>query len=502
MDDQDVVEFSSASGLLVHPSGPGGPVVRLEGKKRWKATLSKATPARIGFRAVLHTLPTRDFAAVRDAARAFEGQGVATARLELGTLFSFQGTIFDSRQTLVCAKEVFATSQDAHSFLRRLEKNHAGDYRVNEVLDKRPQGVITLTDKRGTVRIQAHNAIWFQPGGDSLTIHDVEYAKGFSWHGRKTRKYAGSFYLAVDRHGKLAVVNVLPAEKLLRGLVPAEIYPDAPDAALQAQAISARNELFSKIGHRHLADPYLICADQHCQVYKGLDAERGRASRAVRKTRGQVIFDETGSLADIRYHSTCGGHTENAAEAWPGVTSPNLIGRWDRTTPPAKARTPVADGEVARFLAQPPDSYCGRSRRSRKTFRWSRTFSPGKMDQLVGKRHDIGRGERLEILHRGVSGRVNKVRLTGSKSQVVVDGELTIRRLLGGLKSSLFVIESAPEGAGRSGAWRLKGGGSVTGWECASSVPSRWPRKARLQPRFSSSTTTGLRSNESIEPGA
>ena len=458
MEEQKTITFTAPDGLAVQPSGPGGPTLEVKGRLAWTLSVSGGTPARLGWQVVLDEWPTSDFERGRKAAARFAAQGVETARIELGTLFSFQGTVFDTRLTLLCAKTPLSTHREAEAQRVQLESLIPGSYRLAEVLVERPAGDVVLEQRDRGIRLTARNAVWFEPLGRELIVDNVEFAKGFPWHGRETRSYSGQFYGAVDRFGMLAMANVLPAEQLLRGLVPAEIYPDSPAEALKAQAVTARNELFSKIGHRHLADPYLLCGDQHCQVYKGLGAHRRQADQAVRDTRGHVMFDEAGRLADARYHSTCGGHTENAAEAWPEVTSPNLVGRSD--APPAKEDpfAPVTDAEVASFLASPPDSYCARSPKGKSTFRWTRTLSAKEMGTMVAKTRDIGTVTAIEVLHRGVSGRVNHIRIKGTSGELEVTGELVIRRLFGGLKSSLFVVAPSQSNGTITG-WTFNGGG-------------------------------------------
>jgi len=458
MEEQDSIRFSASKGVLFHPSGPGGPSTRVEGKSTWTARAVNAEPAQLGYRAVVQSLPTKKFQEVREAAARWKEAGLETERIELGTLFSFEGTVLDSRETLLCANQMFDSRKEAARFVDKLTKRHKGkEFRVVQVLAKRPEGEIRIKQGHKSISISARNAVWFEPIGKELTVYDVEYAKGFRWHGRKTRRYGGSFFLAVDKQGKLSISNVLPAEKLLQGLVPAEIYPDSPSEALKAQAIAARNELFSKIGHRHLADPFLICGDQHCQVYKGLNAERENTSRAVRRTRGKVIFDADGKLADIRYHSTCGGHTENAWEAWPGINSGNLVGRWDSSR--KEPFTPVTNDNVKSFLENPPKAFCGRSPKGKSTFRWTREIKAKAMTGLVNKKLGVGKVTGIEVLHRGVSGRVNKIRISGAKGTAELSGELSIRRLFGGLKSSLFIVSPVKTREGAVLSWRFSGGG-------------------------------------------
>lgn len=459
MEDQQAIEFSTKDGLMVHPSGPDGPSVMFTGGSRYKATLSDGKPAKLAWRVVLGRAPTRDFKALKSVRERWIRQQFKTTQIELGTLFSFEGDILDTRETLVCLDKQFDSRSKALKEAGKMEKNFNAPYAVQEFLARRPEGLIRIVSRDGATQVAARNAIWFQPlGDDSVTVLDVEYAKGFPWHGRQTRSYGGSFFVAVDKQGRLAIANVLPAEKLLKGLVPAEIYTDSPFEALKAQAVTARGELLSKIGHRHLADPFVTCADQHCQVYKGLKAEKAHVSKAVDRTRGMVMFTENQGLAEARYHSTCGGHTEDGFEAWPGVTSPELKGRWDNSADPDEYGS-VEDSRIRDFLDNPPDSYCGRSPKARNTFRWTKKIPAGKLNQMVNKQHKVGEVEELQVLHRGASGRANKLLITGSKGKATVEGELTIRRLFGMLKSSLFVVEPDKAADSKPAAWVFKGGG-------------------------------------------
>ena len=61
---------------------------------------------------------------------------------------------------------------------------------------------------------------------------------------------------------------------------------------------------------------------------------------------------------------------------------------------------------------------------------------------------DAGNNDRygkfvLEPLERGISGRLKRLRIVGEGGSAIVEGDLTIRRLFGGLKSSLFVVASS-----------------------------------------------------------
>ena len=459
MDDQDTIAFSSKKGFIFQPSGPSGPTITVKEGGTWTARLKEGKPAVLAYRVVLDKVPTREFEARRNSVKTWKERKVETTSMELGTVFSFEGTVFDSRVTLVCAKELFKDRKEARKYAKSLSKQYNCEATIEPILDTRPSGTIEVSDAKGTFLFKAANALWFQPLDNDLTIEDVEYGRGYNWHGRQTRRYAGQFYLAVGQTGKLAVVNVLPSEKLLKGLVPAEIYASSPKEALKAQAIAARNELFSKIGHRHLADPYLLCSQQHCQVYKGLSAERSASSKVVDDTRGMLLFNGTGRLADCRYHSTCGGHTEDAHEAWPGVDSPELKGRHTSVKSQADPFGRVPDESIDRFITSPPVSYCSKSSKSGNTFRWTKTVDAAKLNALVKERFGLKRVEAIDVLHRGVSGRANHIRLSGGGKTIEVKGELVVRKLFFGLRSSMFIVEPVKSSDGTVSQWRFEGGG-------------------------------------------
>ncbi|NJK72258.1 MAG: SpoIID/LytB domain-containing protein, partial [Synechococcaceae cyanobacterium SM2_3_60] len=119
--------------------------------------------------------------------------------------------------------------------------------------------------------------------------------------------YAGTLRLQPNAYGNYTLVNTVPIETYLRGVVPHEIGYQAPQAAVEAQAILARTYALQN-RHRFAIDNYELCADTQCQVYKGLDGTAWMADQAIATTAGQVLTYE-GQLADAVYSSTTGGIT-------------------------------------------------------------------------------------------------------------------------------------------------------------------------------------------------
>lgn len=122
------------------------------------------------------------------------------------------------------------------------------------------------------------------------------------------------------------VVNVLSLEEYLRGVVPAEMGPCAfPEIeALKAQAVAARTYTVAHLGSGDVLG-YDICDTQACQVYGGAAVEHPLSDEAVRATQGLIATFE-GKPIDAMYHSTCGGHTEAAAEQFARRAAPYLTG--------------------------------------------------------------------------------------------------------------------------------------------------------------------------------
>jgi len=135
--------------------------------------------------------------------------------------------------------------------------------------------------------------------------------------------YRGLMEVRKKSNGLLLVVNELYIEDYLRGVIAAEVPPDWAVEALKAQAVASRTyALYRKktSGRR----PYHILATVNGQVYAGRSGEHKNALRAVRDTEGLVVVYR-GEVIPAFYHSSCGGHTENALELW-GLDEPYLRG--------------------------------------------------------------------------------------------------------------------------------------------------------------------------------
>jgi stage II sporulation protein D len=162
-----------------------------------------------------------------------------------------------------------------------------------ELVD-RPHGYLEAVGGKSGFKVRNEGVLWFVPVGDAPLRVEASGERGKDKF-KIAGSYAGRLYVTIDRLGTLAVVNAVPENKLLAGLIPAEIFPSAHAEALKAQAVAARGELLSKIGTRHIGDPYRLCSQTHCQVYSGTGHETPRTTAAVEATRGEVLFEKGGT---------------------------------------------------------------------------------------------------------------------------------------------------------------------------------------------------------------
>jgi len=127
-----------------------------------------------------------------------------------------------------------------------------------------------------------------------------------------TRAYHGALEVFGNIRRTLNVVNELPLEEYLRGVVPNELSPVtfAQIEALKAQAVAARTYIQRNLG-QFKDEGYDVCATDACQVYFGARTEDPLATQAVTDTRG-VIATYDGKPINALYSSTCGGRTEDA----------------------------------------------------------------------------------------------------------------------------------------------------------------------------------------------
>lgn len=462
MDGQDRVVFWADDGIVFRPEGEGGPEISVgAGRTRCEARIENARPARLKYWVALDKVSARDLERLRKVREQWEAGGFRVRTFERGSVFGFYGRVFDNRTIVIVEDQGFESKKAAASRREKLAREKGiATLDVFEELVEMPGGVIRVRCEGAAVDLAFPEVVFVgaQAGAPGfIHVKGVEFGRGFPWHGREDRAYRGEIVLTPDKDGKLAVINAVDAETLLKGLVPSEIYVDAPMEALKAQAVCARGEMFAKLGTGHTADPYMICSDVHCQVYRGAARENPRTDKAVEETKGLMLFYGD-ALADTVYSACCGGHTEDGEKVWQGSGHKYLKGVVDGPKGVRVFEGGLNEAEVRKFIEAPPAGlYCGESRYGKGSFRWEKTVSKEEIRKGVAEIFGIDVGEvmAIEPLERGVSGRIVRLRVVGSAGVAELSPELGIRKALGNLKSSLFIVEPAENKNG----FRFRGGG-------------------------------------------
>ena len=439
MGNRKKVELRAKSGGAVRPDGNGGSTVETDGGESWTVTVENAKPALIQDWTVVETFGPDDATGISGALARWKERGFEPRSFEIGTLFGTGGEVIDTREVRIAIDPVAEGKGAARA--AELAKKFGVKTQVHQELVRRPAG--TIVAKSGATTIKNPSVLWFQPkrASETLTVADVPTGTGGSQleTGSEDRRYWGSVYVTLDHDGSLVAANAVAEDKLLAGIVPAEMYPDAPASALEAQAIAARTELLQKIGRRSLTDPFLLCSTQQCQVYAGAGKEDPRTTRAIEKTHGIVLLRDGGGLVDIRYSASCGGHTEDNDAIWGGEPDPSLRGRRDD---PKAQMTRITDDNIDDFLDHDGDAWCAKAKGAKAKFRWTEKINADDLTARVSVEYpEIGHIKTLSPKQRGSSGRIQTLSIIGDKATVDVTGDLHIRRLLGGLKSTLFEVK-------------------------------------------------------------
>lgn len=440
--------------------GAGAVSLKSEAGITWRFRVRGGSPALVRYAPQVAEPRLGQTQVAQEELERWRERGFRPQSKTIGGTFGIGGKVIDTRRYAILLAEP-GPKEEAERLLDEAQARYGEPLTLYSELVERPRGTIEILDEGGALVATSEGAAVVEARGErGITVLQVEHDHGYAAHGREDRSYRGKVVITVDSSGKAAAVSLLPLESLLRGIVPSEIFASAPGEALQAQAVAARGEVLAKIGARHRADPWLLCAEQHCQVYKGRSGEHPRTDEAIARSRGELLFGKGGggALVDSVYSSTCGGHTENNEVVWGTPPDPNLRGVPDLISLPAREARRAGrsnDAEVVAFLAEEEASACKTASFARQDkFRWERRFSDEEVGAIASGL-GVGKVQALVPGGRGTSGRASRLLIRGDQGEATVEGELVIRRLFRNLNSSLFVVERDLT----AGSWTFRGGG-------------------------------------------
>ena len=321
---------------------------------------------------------------------------------------------------------------------------------------------------RGTL----YSTLRFTPEGKkeaSFTLNDVTIGANFHWERQQAETFGGILTIIVDADN-ICAINELPVEDYLVSVIGSEMRATSSVEFLKAHAVISRSWLLYQMRKRRNENTqtgsffsfkkkdneiirwydggdhtlFDVCADDHCQRYQGITyMPNSHVEEAVRATRGQILAygDE---ICDARFSKCCGGVTEEYQYCWDDKPKPYLVSIVDA---PADGGDPYCKTADKRILSQVLNDY---DRETADFYRWTVTYSTAQLSDIVRRKlkTDLGEIQELTALDRGKSGRIWRLKIKGSKGEIIIGKELEIRRALSEshLYSSAFDVEKTANG--------------------------------------------------------
>lgn len=284
--------------------------------------------------------------------------------------------------------------------------------------------------------------IEFEQREKTFVLKNVRIGIGFHWDRHEDQEFAGSLEIRDNADGTQTAINTIDLEDYLCSVISSEMNANSPMELLKAHAVISRSwaiRAMQKPNH----EGYHVCADDHCQRYEGLRRMNERAAEAVRATAGQVLMynDE---ICDCRYYKCCGGRTEIWRTCWEDIDVPYIQSvQCDYCKSPSP--------KVLRLVLNDYDQ-------ETKDFRdWKVSYTREELSDIIRCKSGIDFGEIIDLipLHRGASGRIDSLKIVGTKHTEVIGKELKIRYWLSKscLYSSWFKVSH------KNDLWTLNGHG-------------------------------------------
>lgn len=226
----------------------------------------------------------------------------------------------------------------------------------------------------------------------------------------KATRYRGDIDIYLNDEEKFLVVNSLELEQYIRGVLYHEVTNRWPVEAIKAQAVAVRTYALYQID-KNKGGLYDLTNDIYSQVYGGRSAERYRTNIATTRTKGEVMLYQ-GEILPAYFHSTCGGHTEDALE----------LG-WEDLAP--------LKGIKCDFCKFAP------------LYNWKKNFRlKDVQDKLNAKGYRLGPIKDIKILDRTASGRIKRLQIIQRDGRITTIPGKDFRLVIGpnDLKSNFYNI--------------------------------------------------------------
>lgn len=251
--------------------------------------------------------------------------------------------------------------------------------------------------QNGSIRITT------QQDTDRITINSLTRGYGIP-------SYRGTLELFSTAEG-IVIVNELPVEVYLYGVVPSEMPASYHIEALKCQAICARSYAYCQMQTFGYPEYYAHVDDSVSYQVYGNSKEQESTTQAIIETSGMKVWHQN-QVVKTYYYSTSSGHS-TSVEAW--GTTLNDSNQFLKGVS-------ICDEEGNAYEKNLP------------WYRWEATIPSQTLCNLIelNTGQEIGSLKNIEITKQGTGGVALQLTITGTTKTITVDTENKIRSALGG----------------------------------------------------------------------
>lgn len=328
-----------------------------------------------------------------------------------------------------------------------------------------------------------YKELFFEPASPtaSFELQAVTIGVDFHWQRQEDQRFKGSLNLVAGKEG-IVIINQVDVEEYLASVISSEMSATASEELLKAHAVISRSWLLAQIEKNFSLSGsqvkyqssyrsqdelirwydhedhtlFDVCADDHCQRYQGTTrATTPIVNKVIHETRGEILTDGE-SICDARFSKCCGGVTEQFEHCWEPVPHSYLTALRDSQE---KATYPdlTNDPEAEKWIRIAPEAYCNTTdklildqvlnnydQETTDFYRWEVAYTQKELSELIHRKSGMDFGDILDLIpiRRGTSGRIEKLKIVGTRRTYTIGKELEIRRTLSEthLYSSAFII--------------------------------------------------------------
>lgn len=222
----------------------------------------------------------------------------------------------------------------------------------------------------------------------------------------------------------LYMVNELPLEYYVRGVIPVEVPASFKPEAQKALVLAIRTYAVRST-KRHEIPGFSLCDSVDCQGFSGSGRESTWVDNLLNQTIGQVITYNNEPIYSL-YSTDCGGATQCNEDA--GISS----------KPWPFLRSIKDSDEAAEFCADTPNHT------------WTKLLTPADLTKAFARYQTmkLGAFKSMEFIAYDTSGRVKSVKLTFENGESRITGP-RFREIFGMsvIKSTMMTLTTNPDGS-------------------------------------------------------